>query len=156
MSDNPSPVRVVMNGPAWLVLEMDLERIAPADALQWFIEPELLAQWWGEECTIEPVPGGRYEVHWPGMTWTMRGHVLLCHDNLLIYSWTWDHEPDLPARTVIVRTEPSADGTRLTISHGPYRPTSSSLTREDEDRESHRDGWLFFLPKLREAIATSL
>lgn len=156
MSDNQSPVRVVIDGPAWLVLETDLERIAPPDALRWFIEPELLAQWWGEECTIEPVPGGRYEVRWPGMNWTMRGQVLLCHDTQLIYSWTWDHEPDLPARTVIVRAEPSVDGTRLTISQGPYRPTSSSLTREDEDRESHRDGWLFFLPKLIQVMTKGM
>lgn len=98
MSDNRSPVRVVIDGPAWLVLETDLERIAPPDALRWFIEPELLAQWWGEECTIDPVPGGHYEVRWPSMNWTMRGQVLICDDTQAVYSWSWDHEPDLPAR----------------------------------------------------------
>jgi len=40
----------------------------------------------------------------------------------------------------------------LTISHGPYRPGSVLFSREDEDRESHHEGWLFFLPKLREAM----
>ena len=156
MSDNQTPVRVITDGPTWLVLETDLERIAPSDALRWFTEPHRLAQWWGEECTIDPVPGGRYEVRWPGMNWTMRGRVLLCDDTQLVYSWTWDHEPDLPARTVMVRTEPATAGTKLTISHGPYRSASPSLTHEDEDRVSHRDGWLFFLPKLRQGVTANM
>ncbi len=154
MSDQTGMVKVVIDGPTWLVVEMMLEGLTLADALCWFTEQDRLARWWGEECTIAPVPGGRYEVRWPGMNWTMRGQVLTCDETQLVYSWTWDHEPDLPARAVIVRTEPAANGTRLTISHGPYRPTSSSLTHEDEDRESHRDGWLFFLPKLRQIMTT--
>ncbi|MDQ3653531.1 MAG: SRPBCC domain-containing protein [Chloroflexota bacterium] len=79
--------------------------------------------------------------------------VALCTPDTLAYSWSWDHEPDQPARTVIVRGEPDGGGTILTLTHGPYRPSSPALPGEDEDRAGHRDGWLHFLPKLHEAIA---
>lgn len=100
-----SDVRIRLDGPTWLVVETILKGVDSADTLRWFVEPNLLARWWGEEHIIEPAPGGRYEVSWPGMNWTMRGQVLMCNHTQLVYSWTWDHEPDLPARTVIVRCD---------------------------------------------------
>ena len=146
-------VRVTLDGPAWLIVETSLDAIEPVAALRWFAEPELLGQWWGDEHVIELVTGGRYEVGWPAMNWTMRGRVLSFTRDQLVYSWTWDHDPNLPARTVIVRGEADGDGTRLTIAQGPYRSWGATLPDEDADCESHRDGWLFFLPKLREATA---
>jgi len=146
-------VENVMDDPAWLVVETHVPGLSPDETLQWFTNAAMLNQWWGEEALIEPRPGGMYEVHWPSMGWTMRGVVALCVAGTLVYSWTWDHEPDQPARTVIVRGEPDGDGTILTLTHGPYRPSSPSLSGEDEDRAGHREGWLHFLPKLHEAIA---
>lgn len=104
-----SELHVRLDGLTWLVVETILERVEgvegvePADTLRWFVEPNLLARWWGEEHAIDPAPGRRYEVSWPGMNWTMRGQILTCNHTQLVYSWTWDHEPDVPARTVIVR-----------------------------------------------------
>jgi hypothetical protein len=121
--------------------------------LAWFVDAPLLNSWWGEEALIEPRSGGRYEVRWPSMNWTMRGTVALCTNDALIYSWVWDHEPDQPARSVIVHAVPSGSGTTLTLTHGPYRPDAPGLAGESADRESHRDGWLFFLPKLHATIA---
>lgn len=146
-------VDVVMDNTAWLVVETHVPGLSPEETLQWFTDAVKLNQWWGEEALIEPRPGGMYEVHWPSMGLTMRGVVALCTKDTLIYSWTWDHEPDQPARMVIVHGEPDGAGTILTITQGPYRPSSPSLPGEDEDRASHRDGWLHFLPKLHGAIA---
>jgi hypothetical protein len=44
----------------------------------------------------------------------------------------------------------------LTIVHGPYRPTAPDLLTEEADRTGHRDGWLFFLPKLHAAMMSEL
>lgn len=86
------------------------------------------------------------------MGWTMRGQTALVSDTmldaLLVYSWSWDHEPELPARAVIVRAVAEGDGARLTITLGPYRQ-GDTFPREDEDRTSHREGWANFLPKLK-------
>jgi len=150
-----SQIDVTLDGPEWLVLETAVANRAPAETLSWFTDATRLNQWWGEEALIEPRPGGLYEVHWPSMDWTMRGVVALCTGDTLIYSWSWDHEPDQPARTVAIHAESSESGSTLTITHGPYRPESTLLTGEDDARHSHRDGWLFFLAKLHETMGTT-
>ena len=141
-------VDVVQDGPDWLVIAMDVPQFAPPEVLEWFVDASLLNQWWGEEALIEPRPGGRYQVVWPGMDWTMRGTVALVTVDTLAYSWTWDHEPEQPARTVIVHVEPSAGGTRVTLTHGPYRAESDAFPEDSLDRAGHREGWLYFLPRL--------
>jgi len=146
-------VEIVSGGPTWLVVETRVPDLSPDETLRWFTEAARLNQWWGDEALIEPRPGGLFEVGWPSMGWIMRGVVALCTADTLVYSWTWDHEPGQPARTVVVHGEPAGNGTILTVTHGPYRPSSPTLPGEDEDRASHRDGWLHFLPQLHEAIA---
>jgi hypothetical protein len=148
-----SVVEIVRDGPDWLIVRMAVDAVAPGEALTWFTHAARLNQWWGEEALIEPRPGGIYHVHWASMNWTMRGTIAHCSERTLAYSWTWDHEPQQPARTVIVHCELSETGTIITISHGPYRPEESRRTAEDEDRESHRDGWAFFLPQLHAKMA---
>lgn len=146
-------IDVILDGPEWLALRTGVEGLTPGETLTWFTDASKLNQWWGEEALIEPRPGGLYEVSWPSMEWTMHGVVAHCTDDTLIYSWTWDHEPDQPARAVVVHAEPSESGSVLTITHGPYRPESPALTDEDDARNSHRDGWLFFLAELHATIS---
>lgn len=143
-----APFAVTMDGPTWLSLEMHLAGITPEAALAWFTDREKVLKWWGQDVEIDPVAGGIYEVRWPAMGWTMRGEIAVLTDRLLAYSWSWDHEPDLPARAVIVRAEDRDGGSLVTFSHGPYRPGAAFL-REDEDRQAHRDGWANFLPALK-------
>lgn len=152
-----TPFTVTMDGPAWISFETQLEGVGPGETLTWFTQPDKLRQWWGpQEIEIDPVPGGAYIVSWPKMGWTMRGEIATVSDlmldalldALLVYSWSWDHEPELPARAVIVRAAAEGDGTRLTITHGPYRQ-GDTFPREDEDRASHREGWANFLPELK-------
>jgi hypothetical protein len=145
-------VEIVMDGPDWVAVRTFVTGLNPSETLSWFTDAGKLNRWWGEEAFIEPRPGGLYEVGWPKMDWIMRGTVALCTPSTLVYSWTWDHEPDQPARSVIVNVAPAEGGTELTITHGPYRPDESRRTSEDVDREDHRDGWLHFLPGLHEAI----
>jgi hypothetical protein len=151
-----APIWITVDGPDWLVIETEIEGLSPTETMRWFVEAPLLNQWWGEEALIEPRPGGIYHVHWSSMNWTMRGTVAHCSSDTLAYSWTWDHEPDQPARTVVVHASACEVGSRVTISHGPYRPEESRLTGEDADRESHRDGWMYFLPILHAKIAEAV
>lgn len=142
-------IEVVLDGPDWLVVAMDLDGVEPAAVLPWFVDATLLNQWWGEEALIEPRPGGLYQVNWPAMAWTMRGTVALVTPDTLAYSWTWDHEPDQPPRAVIVHAVPTATGSRLTVTQGPYRPQAAASDDEALDRAGHREGWLYFLDRLR-------
>jgi Activator of Hsp90 ATPase homolog 1-like protein len=149
------PIDVVRDGPDWLVIATLLPDLEPASVLPWFVDASLLNQWWGDEALIEPRPGGRYQVVWPGMGWTMRGTVALVTGDTLAYSWTWDHEPEQPARTVIVHVAPAPGGTRLTLTHGPYRAESDAFPEDSLDRAGHREGWLYFLPRLHAKMTQS-
>lgn len=144
-----TPFTVTMDGPTWLSIETQLEGVTPSKALTWFTQPDKLRQWWGpREIELDPVPGGAYVVSWPRMGWTMRGQIVIVTDTMLAYSWSWDHEPGLPARAVIVRSDARDGGSLLTVTHGPYRQCDT-FPREDEDRVSHREGWVNFLPELK-------
>jgi uncharacterized protein YndB with AHSA1/START domain len=145
-------VEIEIDGPIWLKLGMSLPTIAPEETLRWFIDPQRLARWWGEVHSIESVPGGRYEIQWPSMNRSMRGAIIRSQPCELVFSWGWDHEPNLPARVVMVKTCREGCGTRVSIVHGPYRPAPAELGAEEDDRAGHREGWLYFLPKLKEAI----
>lgn len=144
----PFGIEVVTDGPEWLVLRMRVPGLPPAEALTWFTDARKLNRWWGEEALIELRPGGLYEVRWPRMDWVMRGVVALATADTLAYSWSWDHEPDQPARAVIVHASADEAGSVVTVTHGPYQPDESRISAEDLDREQHRDGWLYFLPQL--------
>jgi len=144
-------ITVEVDGPDWLVVSQPFDGIAPEDLVRWFVEPELLTRWWGQEATVEPEIGGCWEVCWPAMGWTLRGEIAELTARSLIVNWAWDHEPDLPARALVVRAEVSPEGVRLRIIQGPYRQ-GEALPREDDDRASHRDGWQHFLPGLVTAV----
>lgn len=145
-------LQIEQNGPTWLRLTFELATVRPEDALQWFLQPPLLAQWWTPQTTVEPVAGGRWEMGFPQIGATLTGEIAELTPTMLVASWVFDSEPDLPARTLVVQAEPSADGTRLRIVQGPYRQ-GESFPREDEDRASHIEGWRFFLPRLADAIS---
>ena len=149
-----SNIEVVIDGPEWLVMELDVPGIEAAQLLTWFTDAVKLNRWWGEEAMIEPRPGGLFLVHWPPMDLTLRGTVGLATDDSFMWSWSWDHEPDRSARAVVAQVLPDESGARLRITHGPYRADGPLAADDAADRDSHREGWLYFLPALREAIET--
>lgn len=154
---NESPVTVEMNGPIWLKLRMDVPTRSPEALLRWFTTPDLLARWMGDEHEIDLVPGGRYTIRYIAADRMMEGAIIVARPTELVFSWAFTHEPDAPARVVMVRTLSAADGAHSTIVivHGPYRgETSHTETddREREEREGHLEGWQFFLLRLREQL----
>ncbi|HEY2286771.1 MAG TPA: SRPBCC domain-containing protein [Streptosporangiaceae bacterium] len=60
----------------------------------------------------------------------------------LEFTWGWEHEPDEPPRTVLVRV--SDDPPVLTIAHGSHASTPGG----SRARASHRAGWEYLLPRL--------
>jgi uncharacterized protein YndB with AHSA1/START domain len=146
---------VIKDGSGWLALELDIPHISAPDLLEWFVDARLVNQWWGSEAIIEPRIGGRYLVSWPEQGWTMRGVVALLTADILIYSWTWDHEPDQVPRTVVVSVRASGSGATVTLCQGPYRDGSSGDPEAATDRAGHREGWGYFLPQLRAKIAAT-
>ena len=81
------------------------------------------------------------------MNWELSGKYLVYEPGAwLVFTWQWQHRPDLPQRTVAVTFETVDGGTRLAIAHSAYGNTAI----EQEDRQSHIDGWLHFLGRLQQ------
>ena len=134
----------------------------PSRVFAHFTEPNLLTLWWPEEARLDARTGGDLELSWPAMNWTLRGRYLEFAPERLRFTWRWEHEPDLPERTVTVEFEgveedqaASASGhelghCQLTVSHGTYEDSD----RDQEDRSGHDAGWRHFLGRLFETLQT--
>lgn len=144
-------VTVRDDGPA-VRAELLLAGCSPDRALRAFTAPDLLARWWGNaELTAELTPGGRYDVWFAGIPARMTGRVLRYEPaSVLEFSWAWEHQPELPPRSVAVEVGPAGDGaTTLRIEHGPHADDEAGRAA----RVEHRTGWEYFLPRL-EALLT--
>jgi uncharacterized protein YndB with AHSA1/START domain len=79
------------------------------------------------------------------MDWHLRGEFTKFEPaRKLGFTWRWDHEPELPTRQVDLVIEATGPGSRLTITHGTY----DESRRDQDDRQSHLDGWTYFLGQL--------
>lgn len=107
-------------------------------------EPSLLMAWWPVHAEINPRVGGSYHFSWPTRGWHLRGKFLeVLPEERLRFTWTWDHEPGV-TKEVEVRFAGEGSGVRVDVVHGPYDQSSSDV----ELRNSHRDGWMYFLGRL--------
>lgn len=133
-----------------MIVAAKLPGVAPEEAFLWFIIPERLMRWWTQEAETDRRPGGHYVLRWPAMDWELSGEYLVYEPGTqLSFTWQWAHRPDLPPRTVDVAFRPATPGTKVIVTHGFYG--ESAL--EQDDRQSHIDGWLHFLGRLQEQTA---
>lgn len=141
---------VEVGGPAdRLVMRGDFG-VTPEVLFQYWVEPNLLAEWWAPGAEVDLRVGGSYTLSWPAMGWCLRGRYMAVEPGArLAFTWAWDHEPDLPERSVDVRFAADAAGTVMTIEQGIYRDLPEDLA----DRQSHLEGWLHFGERLAKAIA---
>ncbi|MGC4108180.1 MAG: SRPBCC domain-containing protein [Thermomicrobiales bacterium] len=150
-------IDVEMDGPIWLKIRMKTPAQSPEDLLRWFTDPARLVQWMGDEHDIDLVSGGRYAIHYTRARRTMEGEVIVARPTELVFSWAFTHEPETPARVVMVRTVTSGDATHgeIILIHGPYRDDMRHATAstEDEDRAGHLEGWRYFLPILHARLS---
>lgn len=113
----------------------------------YFTEPLLLKKWWPPEIeVVEPEVNGKFVLLWPKQNWVFRS-VFTEFDpgKNLSFAWSWDHEPGANPTNVRIRFDPLEEiqGTRITLVHGTYGP------KDTDQRQSHLDGWMFFLKKLQ-------
>jgi uncharacterized protein YndB with AHSA1/START domain len=114
-----------------------------------FIKPDLLLRWWPPVAVTDPQPGGKYQLTWPKQNWELVGdYTIFEPPRHLAFTWFWTHEPHLPTRTVDIVLEPAASGCQLLLTHGTYTNTAV----DQEDRQSHLDGWNYFLERLNSAL----
>lgn len=134
-----------------LTLTHDFLGASPLWLYAYWTQPELICRWWPQEAVIDARVGGAYRLSWPKMGWVLRGRYTQARPGVALgFTWRWEHEPDDVTRDVALSFAALDDGgTRLTLVHGPYAdgPEEAAL------RQSHLDGWIRFLGKLRTIVS---
>lgn len=151
--------------------KLELEVVLPGAAdevFSSFIVPEKLERWWPNEAITDPRVGGKYEFSWPVMGWVLTGRYLEVvpvpggsetmspppgSEGRLGFTWTWRHAPELRERTVTLRIVAAEAGsygatTHMLLIQGPYDDSD----QDQDDRESHFEGWEHFLGKLARVL----
>jgi uncharacterized protein YndB with AHSA1/START domain len=111
-----------------------------AEVYRLFVDPVALEQWMGTRASLDPRPGGRFEVDIEGSA--VRGTYLeLDPPKRLLISWGFAGSRTLPpgASRVEVTLSPEAAGTRVDLIH-------SGLF--GAERDEHAAGWSHFLEAL--------
>lgn len=149
-SSGPDPVRSIGGSEDRLVLVASVDGATAEQVFAALVEPARLTRWWAEEATTEPRSGGEYHLAWPAIGRDLRGRYLEFQPpSRLVMTWKWDQEPDRPERKVAFAVDERGSGCLLTVEHGTYGEGEA----EAEDRESHLDGWMHFLGRLRTVMA---
>lgn len=136
-------------GPDRLRVAVDVPIVTPGAMWRAWTDPAELVRWWPQEAELDARVGGAYHLAWPTMGWHLRDeYSAVDAPHRLAFTWSWDHEPDVPPRTVALDLQALAEeaGTRLIITPGPYGDGSA----EALDRQGHLEGWRQFLDRLVE------
>jgi uncharacterized protein YndB with AHSA1/START domain len=106
-------------------------------------DPVAMIRWMGQHATLEPAPGGAFEVDINGVP--VRGRYLeVDPPRRVVVSWGVAGSPDLPpgASQVEFTLTPTVAGTRLRLVHRNLPPDQASV---------HGTGWRHFLDRLSQA-----
>ena len=116
---------------------------APEAVFEYLVTNDGMTAWMGQHASLDPHPGGRFEVDVAG--YPVRGRYLeVDPPKRVVVSWGFAGSDDLPpgASRVTFELTPTGEGTRVDLTH-------SGLP--DVRLPGHRTGWAHFLPRLREA-----
>ena len=123
---------------------------APETVFAFFTDPEKMVRWLGVAATLDPRPGGVFQVS-PAADSAVEGTYLeVAPYSRVVFTWGYPHLPGfeetpLPpgASTVKVDLLPEGDATRVRLTHaGP-----------DALAQFHRQGWENYLDRLSDAAA---
>jgi uncharacterized protein YndB with AHSA1/START domain len=131
-------------GGADEAFETTMDLNAPVqEVFRYLTDPVAMIRWMGQHATLEPAPGGCFEVDINGVP--VRGRYLeVDPPRRVVVSWGVAGRHDLPpgASEVEFTLTPTAAGTRLRLVHRNLPPDQASI---------HRTGWGHFLGRLGQA-----
>ena len=134
--------------PEELSLEVETRVEAPPHVVfAFFTDPERYRQWKGTGAELDPRPGGIYRVEMGVNGWVSGEYVLVDPPHRIVFTWGWEHNPDLPPGGTQVEVTLTADGdaTIVRLRHQGFA--------DETAREQHEVGWRHFLSRLAVAGA---
>jgi uncharacterized protein YndB with AHSA1/START domain len=113
-------------------------RATPATVFRFFTDTTRWASWWGDGSAIDPRPGGRVLIRYPGGI-EVAGEVLeIAAPERLVFTYGFVRGTPIPegASVVTIRLEPARTGTHLRLSHA---------FADESVRDEHVQGWRYQL-----------
>ncbi len=139
-------------------IEQEIHVAATPDVVYEVVSrPEHLREWWPDDAVLdEPVAGAEGE-----LVFGRRGEAGAVVERLTVveadpprtFSFRWTHGPGEPAAAttsllVTFALEPTATGTRLTLTETGFRERGWEVAVLEERYADHVQGWDHFVPRL--------
>lgn len=121
----------------------------PDVVFRFFTDSVRWAAWWGAGSSIEPEPGGRVVIRYPGGTEATGSVVEIVTPSRLVFTYGYANgTPIAPgASLVTIELEPHRSGTRLRLSHAFADPGV---------RDEHVQGWRYQLSLFANVVANEI
>lgn len=118
----------------------------PDTVFPFLTEPDLYTRWQGVRAELDPRPGGMYRVWMDADAVASGAFVAVRPPHLVVFTWGWEGDPEVPPGSTTVRIELTADGdaTTLTLEHSGL-PTGRAAAM-------HEEGWQIFGARLATAV----
>jgi uncharacterized protein YndB with AHSA1/START domain len=121
-------------------------RATPAVVFSFFTDTPRWARWWGEGSSIDPRPGGRVVIRYPTGDEAVGEVIEIDAPKRIVFSYGYARgTPIAPGGSrVVIRLEPVATGTKLTLEHA----VDGAAVRDE-----HVQGWRFQLALFANAVS---
>jgi len=131
-------------------LDRTLTIAAPPDAVfRYFTDTDRWAAWWGAGSTIDPRPGGRVFVRYPGGVEALGEVLEIDPPRRIVFSYGYASGTPVPpgGSRVTIQLAPAGKGTRLHLMH---ELSDASV------RDEHVQGWRYQLSVFANVVANDL
>jgi len=115
---------------------------APDKVFPFLTDPDLYARWQGVRAELDPRPGGVYRVWMDAATVASGVFIEVEAPRLVVFTWGWEGDDEVPPGSTTVRVELTADGdaTTLSLEHSGL-PSGRAAAM-------HEEGWRLFGSRL--------
>ncbi|MEO1056344.1 MAG: SRPBCC family protein [Actinomycetota bacterium] len=119
------------------------ERIhaTPDQIFDYLVDRDKLLRWMGTDATIDPTPGGVFNVNINGRDVASGAYVEVDRPSKVVFTWGWEGSADVPPGSSTVEIALRADGADTIV-----ELTHAGLPGGQGD--PHRDGWTHYLARL--------
>lgn len=122
--------------------------------------PEHLREWWPDDATLDPVPGGVGELRWnaddSGSSMVVPMTVIEAVPPRL-FSFRWAYDPSViggPSNSFLVTFElvPSGAGTIVRLTETGFREQGWEIAVLEAAYREHAESWDRFVPRLADYV----
>ncbi|QGQ93942.1 SRPBCC domain-containing protein [Paenibacillus psychroresistens] len=116
----------------------------PETLFKFFIDPEKMIRWMGNNVLLEPKNSGKFRIDLNGSDIAMGEYIEIIENEKIVMTWGWEKSKLVPpgSSTVEFLLTPKDNGTLLLLTH---------YDLPVEEVPSHQKGWTHFMTRIKQA-----